>query len=182
MPVLLSAIRNDHPVDFDYTLVRHDNAVTHKSIEPYFLKESQHRWYLIGKDSGQIKIFGLDRIGNLTIDTPRQFQKELGIDPCEMFRDSFGIWNDPNMPVEDIILSYSPLDGRFLKTLPLHPSQEIITDDDNEFKIKVRLRITNDFVMELLSRSGSLTVIEPVSLKERVHSIYKNALKRNSRL
>ena len=180
MPYLLNAIRNSHTVEFNYTLVRQDNTVSHKTVEPYFLKESLHRWYLIGKDEGQIKVFGLDRITGLTVNEDKEFQKDGDIDPRTMFRDSFGIWDDPNMPVEDIILSYSPLDGRFLKTLPLHHSQEILADNDSEFKIKVRLRITNDFVMELLSRSNSLTVIEPVSLRERVSAIYKEAGKRNS--
>nr|WP_239416251.1 WYL domain-containing protein [Bacteroides sp. An322] len=37
----------------------------------------------------------------------------------------------------------------------------------------------NDFVMELLSRSRSLEVISPLHLRERVRSIYEEALKRN---
>jgi predicted DNA-binding transcriptional regulator YafY len=44
----------------------------------------------------------------------------------------------------------------------------------------LRLRITNDFVMELLSRSRSLTVIRPQSLRERIRKVYEEALKRNS--
>ena len=43
----------------------------------------------------------------------------------------------------------------------------------------LRLRITNDFVMELLSRSRSLTVIRPLHLRERVRKVYEEALKRN---
>lgn len=38
---------------------------------------------------------------------------------------------------------------------------------------------SNDFVMELLSRSRSLEVISPLHLRERVRSIYEEALKRN---
>ena len=180
MPYLLRAIRNSKPVEFDYKLVRHDDKISHKSIEPYFLKECQHRWYLIGKDRAQLKVFGLDRISNLSISGSRTFQRDETVDSKELFRDSFGIWNDPEMPVEDIILSYSPLDGSFLKTLPLHHSQEVIVDNSDEFRIKVRLRITNDFVMELLSRSSSLEVIAPESLRKRVYDVYRNALARNT--
>ena len=75
--------------------------------------------------------------------------------------------------------SYSALDGRFLKSVPLHHSQTILTDTENEFRISVRLRITNDFVIELLSRSTSLTVIKPASLRRRVAEIYEKALYRN---
>lgn len=87
--------------------------------------------------------------------------------------------DDPAIQVEEIELSYSPLDGKFLKAMPLHHSQEIFVDNEKEFRIGVRLRITNDFVMALLSRSNSLTVIKPMSLRQRIREIYERAIKRN---
>ena len=97
----------------------------------------------------------------------------------ELFRDCYGIWNQPDIPVEEIVLKYDALDGKFLKSVPLHHSQQVLVDNADEFRIKVRLRITNDFVMELLSRSRSLEVISPLHLRERVRKIYEEALKRN---
>ncbi|MFS6557285.1 WYL domain-containing protein, partial [Parabacteroides distasonis] len=75
---------------------------------------------------------------------------------------------------------YSPLDGRFIKSAPIHSSQKVLVDSDEEFRISLRLRITNDFVMELLSRSNSLEVISPQHLRERIRKVYEEALKRNS--
>ena len=103
----------------------------------------------------------------------------MDIDINSLFKDCYGIWNQTNIPIEEIELSYSPLDGSFLKSVPLHHSQEIIVDDEKEFRIKLHLRITNDFVMALLSRSRSLTVIKPLHLREQVKAIYEEALKRN---
>ena len=71
------------------------------------------------------------------------------------------------------------MDGSFLKSNPLHHSQEIITDNEMEFRIRLRLRITNDFVMALLSRSSSLTVINPLHLRERIRKVYEEAIKRH---
>lgn len=178
LPVLIEAIRNNRHVDFDYTLFRHDNAILHKTVSPYFLKESRERWYLVALDGDKLKLFGVERISNLQIlaDT---FERDETIDIDNLFKDCFGIWNQEDIPVEDIVLSYSALDGRFLKSVPLHHSQTILTDTESEFRISVRLRITNDFVMELLSRSTSLTVIKPVSLRRRVAEIYEKALQRN---
>ena len=104
----------------------------------------------------------------------------MGIDVTELFKDSYGIWNQADIPVEEIELSYDALDGSFLKSVPLHHSQEILVDTDEEFRIRLRLRITNDFVMALLSRSRSLTVIRPLHLRERVRKVYEEALKRNT--
>ena len=82
--------------------------------------------------------------------------------------------------MEDIELRYDALDGKFLKSVPLHHSQRVLADTEEEFRIALRLRITNDFVMELLSRSRSLEVIRPQHLRERVRQVYEEALKRNS--
>ena len=56
----------------------------------------------------------------------------------------------------------------------------ILADTPEEFRIALHLRITNDFVMELLSRSRSLEVIRPQHLRERIRNIYEAALQRNS--
>ncbi len=180
LPIILNAIRQMYHLEFDYTLVRHNDKIVHKKVTPYFLKESEQRWYLLAMDNGTLKSFGIDRISNIIVDDDKPFKRDASINPKELFKYSFGIWDQEDIPIEDIVLSYSHLDGMFLKSVPLHHSQEILIDDDDEFRIKVRLRITNDFVMELLSRSNSLIVIEPTSLRERIVNVYRSALNRNS--
>jgi len=174
---LIQAIRETCMIEFDYVLYRSDGEVVHKQVEPHFLKESNQRWYLLAKEGDILKSFGLDRIKALQV-LPRQFVRDESIDVDALFRDCYGIWNDPKIPIEDIELSYDALDGRFLKSVPLHHSQHTLVDTEDEFRISLRLRITNDFVMELLSRSRSLTVIRPQSLRERVRIVYEEALKR----
>ena len=179
MPKLIYAVRNQHPITFDYTLVRHNDEVKPVRVLPHFLKESNQRWYLLGKDGDVLKSYGIDRISNITILENERFKRDDTIDVNELFKDSYGIWQQTDIPVEDIELSYDALDGKFLKSLPLHHSQRILCDTEEEFRITLRLRITNDFVMELLSRSRSLTVIRPLHLRERIRKVYEEALRRN---
>lgn len=179
IPLLINAIKNRLEVQFEYVLVRQDDKIISKRVKPYFLKESLGLWYLVAFDEKErLKCYGLDRIHNL-METSNTFRRDNSIDASTLFKDSYGIWDDPAIPVEEIELSYSPLYGKFLKAMPLHHSQEIISDNEEEFRIRVRLRITNDFVMALLSRSSSLTVIKPLSLRERVRDVYQRALERN---
>lgn len=179
LPLLLKAIKNNIEIIFDYTLIRHDNKITTRIIKPYFLKESLGLWYVVGMDeNNNMRTFGVDRISKLQL-RDKSFKRDKDIKPDMLFKDSFGIWDDPEIPVEDIELVYSPLDGKFLKNNPLHSSQTILRDDEAEFRITLRLRITNDFVMALLSRSASLEVIRPTHLRERIKNIYINALKRH---
>lgn len=180
IPVLISAIKEQRFVSFDYILVRKGDKLISKRVKPHFLKESLGLWYLLALDEHDtLKAYGIDRMQNIIVDDD-SFKRDDSINPDDLFKHSYGIWDDPSMPVEDIELSYSPLDGKFIKTTPLHSSQKILADNDIEFKISLRLRITNDFVMALLSRSASLTVIKPLSLRARIREIYKEAIERNN--
>lgn len=180
IPILISAIKKQRFVEFEYILVRKGNKLISKSVKPHFLKESLGLWYLLALDEHDtLKAYGIDRMQNINV-ADKTFKRDETINPDELFKHSYGIWDDPSMPVEEIELSYSPLDGKFIKTTPLHSSQKIIIDNDTEFRISLRLRITNDFVMALLSRSASLTVIKPPSLRARIREIYKEAIERNN--
>ncbi len=192
--LMLEALRRGRVLEFRYTLVRHGNRVVEKRLQPYFLKESQQRWYLIGfeaDDKGKrmeaaaspaagLKSFAVDRISGLAMDASQRFKRDGRIDRETLFQDCFGIWNDPTMPVEEIILRYDTLDAAFLKTFPLHTSQEILEETDTSVTLRVRLRVTNDFVMELLKRSRSVEVLQPRSLRRRLHEVYAEALNRNA--
>lgn len=180
LPALIKAIKFSHPVAFDYIYVREEGRMRKKKVLPHYLKEDQQRWYLLAYDNNVLKTFNVDCIRNLRIYYEETFKRDMDIDANDLFKDSYGIWNQPDIPVENIELSYSALDGRFLKSVPLHHSQQIIADNETEFRITLRLRITNDFVMALLARSSSLTVIKPLHLRERIRKVYEEALQRNT--
>ena len=179
IPALIHAIKRSSVITFDYRLIRKDNRIISKTVNPHFLKESLGLWYLVAVDDmGKLRNYAVDRISNLEILTSN-FKRDKRIDPNSLFQNSYGIWDDETIPIEEVELSYSPLDGYFMKATPLHSSQEIMVDDNEEFRIKLKIRITNDFVMALLARSNSLTVIKPQSLRERINCIYQQALTRN---
>ncbi len=175
---LIGAIRDRRKVVFNYYLARQNEVRTYQ-IAPYYLKESQLRWYLIGyRDDGQLRMFELGRFQRMNV-TSETFVRNDSVDIPALFRESFGIWSDPEDPVEEIILKYDALDGRFIKTLPLHTSQQILEESESGVTVRLRLRVTNDFVMELLSRSRSVEIIKPEGLRRRLHDIYAAALERN---
>lgn len=177
---LIKAIHDLHPVEFDYVDYRNGCSEKHFSVLPHYLKESNQRWYLLAYDGAVMKTFGVDRIRRLCVLENETFERNTDISVDDLFSDCYGLWNDPNIPVEDIELRYDALDGRFVKSAPIHHSQRILADTPDELRISLRLRITNDFVMELLSRSRSLEVVKPQHLRERIRHIYEEALRRNS--
>ena len=177
---VIQAIQSRQVVSFDYTYFRENGKVRRKTVRPYFLKESQHRWYLLGKDEdGKMKCFEMGRMQGFKTHE-ETFQRDASIDGKALFQNCFGVWNDPEIPVEEIILRYDSLDAGFLKTLPIHPSQTIVREDADGIILRLHLRVTNDLRMELLRRSRSVEVIQPGHLRQELHEIYEKALERNT--
>jgi len=161
---LLHAIKNKLQIKFDHENF-YEETITAKTVAPYALKEFSNRWYLIAKDlkEDRIKTFGLDRITELEI-TSNRFIVSSTFNLAEMFRYSFGIFTTLDKEPEDILLSFIPEQGKYTKSLPLHESQQILIDDNKEFRIQLKLHVTHDFVMELLSYGADMKVLKPKSL------------------
>ncbi|MEA4937379.1 hypothetical protein SDC9_128486 [bioreactor metagenome] len=180
---LISAIRNSRIVEFRYR--KFDNTVTKekRTVHPYALKEFKGRWYLLAvevdgriEERGLIKTWGLDRIENLYT-TNKLFSKNNQLNIENEFKNCFGIHSDDDKQAEEVILSFSPMSGKYNQSLPLHETQETLIDNENEYRIRLRVKITYDFIMELLSQSESLKVIAPNHLKDKLIDIHSLAIK-----
>ena len=161
---LLHAIKNR----FTIQLTHHGFWADEQSlrmVEPYLLKECQNRWYLLANDvnNDKIKTFGLDRIISFEI-TKNKFSIPKQLDIYDMFKHSFGIISFENETSEEIILSFDTEQGKYIKTYPIHESQVILIDDENEFRIQLKLQLTWDFLMEIMSFGSSVQVISPIKL------------------
>ena len=177
---IIYAIKNNLCVSFSYHKFGASTS-TQRVVEPYAAKEYRGRWYLVGREHKalELKSFGLDRIKELSV-TDIIYQKDSEVDIAQLYENSLGIYTNEKFPVEDVILAFDAADGAFLKSLPMHHSQQILKDDGNEFVIQLKIRVTPDFIMEIISRSWSVTVIQPYSLREEICKLYSHALERNS--
>jgi predicted DNA-binding transcriptional regulator YafY len=136
---------------------------------------------LIAKDKNDsyVKTFGLDRIQELNI-TKRRFVRPDNFDANDLYKDYFGIVNTSTGKVEEIVLSFNNFNGKYIKSFPLHDSQQILMDNKKEIRIKLFLHITSDFEIELSSLGDRVKIISPDRLKKRMRDIYKNALDKNN--
>jgi predicted DNA-binding transcriptional regulator YafY len=177
---ILYAIKNKNVIEFSYYKYV-GGEITQRNIEPYFLKEFKFRWYVIGKDSydNQVKTFALERIqrNTLIIKTNTNYQIPEGINPDNFFDDSFGIFKLQNSEPELVELSFSPLKGKFIKSVPLHKSQKILVDNETELKIQLQLQVTHDFLMEILSHGSDVVVLKPTGLAERIKNELELSIK-----
>ncbi len=173
---LIHAIKNRFLVKFSYQKFWED-AVTQRTLSPYALKEFKNRWYLMGNDgtSHEVKSFALDRLSNLDI-TKQLFQKPAEVDIESKFKHCFGILSSTVEGPQEVILSFDPVQGKYIKSLPLHPSQVVVLDNDQELRIKLYVLLTHDFIMELLSYGNNVKVVAPEILISRIKQSLANTL------
>ncbi len=172
---LLHACRRRLVVEFTYHKFEGD-ARTKRKVQPYALQEFKNRWYLLAKESpdAQVKHFALDRISLLSVSTSR-FRGPSQFSIKEHFRYCFGIMKpDSSEKPEEIILSFEPFQGKYIKSMPLHATQEILRDDEIALDVRLKLFLTYDLVMELRSYGASVKVIQPIRLQEMLQ---ENSLK-----
>ena len=166
---LLHAIQHRKVITFQYTKFG-EGTTTKKVLEPYALKEFHNRWYLLANERDGtdffVKTYGIDRISDLEFSASTFSRQQY--DPEEAFVHSFGIISTLGQKPQEIILSFDADQGKYIKTLPLHHSQEVLIDDDTEYRIKLSLVPTYDFEREILSHGQRVKIIAPESLRKRL--------------
>ena len=174
---LLLAIKRNVQIKFSYHKFW-ENKNSLRTAEPFALKEFKNRWYLLANDLGdkKVKTFALDRLSELEVSN-HKFQRPTNFNVNDYFKHCFGIIS-PNTPEPlEVVLSFNPLQGNYIKTLPIHESQVILIDNEQEFRIKITLYLTHDFFMEILSFGDNVKIIEPPSLITKISETSKRILK-----
>lgn len=172
---LLYAIQNKFQIRFRYLKFWSDEEEL-RIVEPYLLKEFRKRWYVFAfdLDKKEFRTFGLDRLSVLEI-TSNKFQFPQKINLHEYFQNSFGIVGPSEGKVQEILLKFNNNQGNYIKTMPLHESQQIIKETPEEMLVKLKLIPTYDFVMELLFYGEFVHVLEPESLVKEMKSRLEKA-------
>jgi len=157
---LLFAIKNHRKIAFT-----HENFDTGKqrkySVRPYLLKEYQNRWYLVGIIGGtnEFRTFGIDRILNLEVKDDI-FKPKADINPAELFENTVGLTYSFN-ELEEVILSFTPLQAKYVKSLPLHKSQVIIEENEKEVQVRLRIIPNFEFKQKILMLGETVKVMKP---------------------
>ena len=172
---VVSALRGRHPLRFTYRPYTRVNPTRDVVVEPYFLKIFRQRWYVTGLNSrdGIVKTYALDRMEDVVIEADTFIMPD-DFDPESFVKDPFGIVFSQGK-THEVVIRTTSRQAKYLRALPLHHSQrEEIHDDYSLFHY--RLRLTPDFVQELLSHGADIKVIEPPELRAMVTTSLRAAL------
>ena len=178
---LLRAIKERRQVKLHYYKFWDRSSQTQeRTIEPYLLKEAQRRWYVLAWDVEKeaLRVFGLDRIKRLDDERGVKFQHPVPKGVEHYFDDSFGAWVDnERTQAEEVVLAFRklptdtvfiPNPAKYLEAIPLHSSQEILKEEEEAIVLRLRIKITPDFIKELLSYGKQVEVLTPAHLQEEL--------------
>lgn len=164
---LLHAIQNRRLIGFSHQKF-HSTKPSHLILKPYFLREYQYRWYLVGIPEGEKepKNYGLDRI--LKVDVlPETFERTNENYVRNKYKHTIGVTFSAGKE-EKILLRCTRLTGKYLESLPLHASQTITDKGEEHWLIKLKVVPNFEFEQKLLMHFYQLEVLSPGWLREKI--------------
>ena len=165
---IIDLMNNSCTFDMEYQKFYAEEKKQYQNMEPYGVQIFQRRWYVLARnpENDTLHTYSLDRIISLkknesTFKMPKHFSIS------DFYSDCFGIIKDAT-PKQHVILKANAFQAKYLKTLPLHSSQEIVSEDENFTLFSYYIRPTFDFKQKVLSYMGNVEIIEPQSFRNEI--------------
>lgn len=143
-------------------------------IHPYFLKQYNNRWFLLGLNDYNNKIYtiALDRIEDLK-EIRKDFIPNTAINLDEYFKDIIGITREKG-PKEIVKLQFSEHRFPYIETKPVHESQ--ITIDHSNRIIEINVIPNKELLTMILSFGNDVEVISPKHIRDEIRAIIEDSL------
>ena len=172
---LMFAVKNQRIISFQHYNFSNE-AKKSFTLYPYGLKEYQNRWYIVGylKNVENPLKFGIDRIENLVI-YDQTFKQNQNFNINDLFDDVIGL-SHTERETQEIILYFTPFQGKYIKTLPLHPSQQLLEDNADGVKVRITVKPNFELIQKLMMQCEAVKVLEPKWLSDEMQRIYYKAL------
>ncbi len=146
-------------------------------VHPYLLKEYRNRWFLICRPDGTSKVsnLALDRIRKIK-NSSRLYQENDLFEPDTLYEHLIGVSFPEGENVQDIIVKVKGAQVNYIKTKPIHKTQEILEELDGSIMIRLKLIVNYELQSVLLGYTPDIEVITPISLRDQLTEKYKLAL------
>jgi predicted DNA-binding transcriptional regulator YafY len=94
--------------------------------------------------------------------------------PKKLFYDVIGLYSENEL--EQVVLSYQPFQGKYIKSQPLHSSQKILVDNQSELRIEITVCPNYELEEQILKQGERVTVLEPQWLRENIKKRINDSL------
>ncbi|MGM9811108.1 MAG: helix-turn-helix transcriptional regulator [Paludibacteraceae bacterium] len=145
------------------------------NLQPYGLKLYHQRWYIVGysDEYQEVRTFALDRIHKIIL-TDISWILPTDFNLHNYYRPYVGVLRDKQPEIIRIRVTGSSLP--YLRTLPIHYSQQEIERTDEYSIFQYNVAPTFEFIQELRARAYDIKVLAPRSLAELMRSDLQRTL------
>ena len=174
---IMEAMTENSEITIEYLKYTSTEAET-LTLQPYAVKEFAKRWYLIAFciERNALRVYGLDRITSLKV-TGNTFKMPYGFDIDGLFATSFGIYL-PESKGRIITFRAGYNEARYIKDLPLHSSQEVLSEDGGDVIFSIYVCPDKNLIREFCKYGSRIEVLSP----EEVRTAVKEELEKAANL
>lgn len=168
---ILEAMRENRQIGVTYQPFYGDTPFE-LTLRPLFVKLYERRWYLYADKphEAKIKLYALDRMQAVRL-TEKRFTPPADLDPGNYLSGAFGVAvYDDIKPCTIRIRAYG--DGpKYLRTLPLHDSQQEIETTADYADFEYRVAPTYEFYRAVLAQHIDIEVLSPIAVRNETERI-----------
>jgi len=156
---------------------RNENSETEREVSPQRLVHYRDNWYLdaychVRED---LRSFAVDAIRDATLrETKAKEVPKTELD--EYLASGYGIFAGRN--VQWATLKFSARAARWVSAQNWHPKQRAHVESDGTYVLEIPYADDRELVMEIMKFGPDGEVIKPLSLRQRVKDLHKQALER----
>lgn len=174
---LYDAIKNKQTLLIEYKSFKSKEA-TKNIYYPYLLKEYRNRWFVVVRSSTHkhLLTLALDRIINVYALANEPYKEYEGVGFDRYYNDTLGVTKTEQDRAQKVILWVNAYNVPYVKTKPLHHSQQVLEEDETGMKIRIDVVLNFELEREILGFGETLKVITPKILQKR---IMKRVMKMN---
>jgi predicted DNA-binding transcriptional regulator YafY len=170
---LFSAIQEKSPIKFIYQPF--GKPEREWIVHPYMLKQFRNRWFLIGRIGNNLYLstFRLDSIKSKIKNSGEPFIENDLFEPETHFNNVIGVTIPKNQELQEIHIKVKAASADYIRTKPIHKSQEIIKSYVNG-DLLITLKVYNNYelISTLMSYGPSLYVKQPKEIREELKNWY----------
>lgn len=149
-------------------------------LQPYAMKVYNQRWYVVGylNEPGGIRNIALDRTIDMELEE-ESFVVPKDFDAEEYYAHTVGIFVNEDLKPQKVILRAYEVHAAYMRSLPLHSSQEEIKTSDGEYSdFQYWLCLTPELTTKILSMGVKVEVLEPQDLRGEIKRKLEKCLTR----
>lgn len=153
------------PINITYKAFGKNSEVW--TIHPYYLKQYNNRWYLLGYNEkySDLSIIPLDRIEGMET-TDKKFIRNKDIDFSRYFRNIVGVSMEKEKDVQQVRLKFDEKRFPYIISKPIHHSQ--IVEDEEQHIISLNVIPNKELISQIIWFGEDVEVLSPDWLREEI--------------